>query len=651
MVRETMIIAMTGTSDDMNNNETGYNNDTSSTPMVEEYNDNEQGTVSSSNRRRANSRGQTSSKCHNNGTKSGKKSKRHYDDNMDYSMSKKMRGTQSESSARSGSRGKSHKSGGYRTNYQGPVLHNTPSNGSRGKQSSANPSIDNDSELDKLTEDTYVTYTISGTPQQMEELSKMDPSRKIRLSMTNDCVHLESTTSQSMFDRFDKTKNGNGISDDVFTIKNTDQTYSKGSKNKPVDEPVTLEDKDIVRKVTAVKGSSTFPHSIDFDFPNIIVPGHLSGKSSKLGSGNSGDSSSFKSQLNGNSEQKQKKDKDKTTGSNTETGNKNGLSLTLNPGETITNPREIANSNVNNGVINYLKKFASYTTTDSMSKGISYDVNGKVKINHTDEKPHPLVQYYKDRYKSTVNSNSNNPASSTTNGQSSANTRGQTSSKSGKGKSRYTSSTSNKGPRDAATESNIDESKYGPGVTQSKDHPDFVLMDKSLAKKTLKEMSNHPTVLNKIDALSNIAEPTAYITPRWNKGNAQRLIEMEQQKKVMSANGTENGKSTDSSSKSSKNTLQEFGNTKSSANKNTSGKGNEIMSFKSLSGFGGNRGGTLTDTDKFGMKGKTDQSWLSLDTKDKNDSANKDQQYNATVTLLIRSVPAKSIQGLNKRNT
>jgi len=484
-------------------------------------------------------------------------------------------------------------------------------------------------DLDKLTESTFLTFTISGTPHEMESLSKLSPNRKINLNLDNECAHLDSTTSPAMLERFNKNKDGGTNNMGL----EGDQTYSKAPKGKgTTSENVassSLSDKDIIRSVTLVKGQSTYPNSIEFDFPNLVVPGHLSSKTSK------NDNKVSSSLSLGSETENSKKDSPMNQ-------NKNGLSFTLDANEHVTVPREIANSNINTGVINYLRRFSSYTSSDSMKNGISHDVKGKVKIYHTDEQPHPIVQFYKDVMTRTPQQQQQPNGSS------------QTSSKAKRGAVSSMSINNNKGQKDAAKDSGLDTMKYGPGVTQSKDDPDYVLMDKSVAKKTLKRMSDHPSVSTKLDSLSDVSNPTAYITPLWNKGHAKKIIERELYKKNLANNKNDDNLDDKDLSDHNSTSPNDFGNTKSASSKKGSAKVMSspmtFKSFSSTSGTNGNKGGFLTDTDKGTLKGQTDHSWIPYDTNDKANGGIKDQAHKATVTLLIKSVPAKRLQEIKNKN-
>jgi len=211
----------------------------------------------------------------------------------------------------------------------------------------------------------------------------------------------------------------------------------------------------LVGKVTVIGGQNPFSHDVEFNIENLSVPGHhVPGK---------------------------------------ETNGK-GLSILLNPGETIHQHREIAHANVTKETTEYQETYPEYPTLDDLRKNTFEDSALQAhKIKHNDTNPHPVVDYY-----------------------------------------------------EAVIKKKLHPDVAKKAVTTSADNKNFVLMDRGVFEKTVSEMRKSPIVSSKLNNMSNVADMKVHVVPSEPKGDVSRLFQTKPT--TGGVFGGQKGDNTDSSS-------------------------------------------------------------------------------------------------------
>lgn len=274
--------------------------------------------------------------------------------------------------------------------------------------------------------------------------------------------------------------NGSGLED-----SDNDGAPSSSAKNGKTAQPDDNAEHDIVHRFIVTGGNNPFPRDLEYNFGNINIPGHYTPHHSDT-----------------------------------------GLTYVMSAGETVNAPKVIATSKIDGKTLQYHQRFPRYGSIEDMKKTVFPDVNKKVKIIHTAENPHPLVEYYTARHHEKVIAQQQQQQPQPQQ-QQQKNTKSSSSKKKGGGGSSSSSATNETA---TATQPKFSMMAF-PGLKHSQDDTDMVIMDKKIYEKTLKKMKKDEDITGRIAALSDVSKPFISVVPsEVARGDFSAIVQARKQK-------------------------------------------------------------------------------------------------------------------------
>jgi hypothetical protein len=440
-----------------------------------------------------------------------------------------------------------------------------------------------------------------GTPKEFDQIASSSRDGNLHLFLDNNCVSANHTTTLRMHDRIKSIlEGGNGLSfekqpgsaggknssSSQQQRNDSDDSHEGAGEGSIIPESMKKQEKDLVHQVTVVSKKSEFPHDIELNMENLVIPGHFNPHSSNK-----------------------------------------GLTHVIHAGENTSTPVIIGKGMITSAVAQYHKRYPTYGSIEDMEREevVHQDTNKKVKVLHSAEFPHPVVDYWisneKAQYEKAVQEHK--AAMAARNGANS------------------NSSANRRGGRNGRNNNNNgfemeDLPEYKSSISLSRDDQNMVVMPKKVFKKALKELKRDPQLAVNMASLSDVAAPSITVIPSHTRGDITNLG------KVASTATTKNGSSAptstaSASSRDSDNKRSSYSQPESSSKSKSSSHQrhhvtNNLLNFDNNTSSSAQKGNSSED-DQAKSSSKSSSSWLTA----ANGNNNK---MTAHMIVRIESIPA-----------